>query len=71
MVQGITDYGKHIKARLVELNQPQGWLVEEVKKRTGLYFDTWYLHRAMTGQYVSPKITEAIDMIIDSTAAVQ
>lgn len=71
MVQGITDYGKHIKARLVEMNQSQGWLVEEVKKRTGLYFDTWYLHRVMTGQYVSPKITEAINDIIDSTAAVQ
>lgn len=71
MVQGITEYGKHIKARLVEMNQSQGWLVEEVKRHTGLYFDTWYLHRVMTGQYVSPKITEAIDKIIDSTAAVQ
>lgn len=65
MVANLTEYGKRIKIQLLEKNQTQGWLVDEVRNRTGLYFDSRYLHKVLTGQYVSPHITRAIDEILE------
>lgn len=65
MVRDITPYGKQIKTRLIELNQSQGWLVDEVKSRTGLYFDARYLHKALTGKRVSSHIITAINGILN------
>lgn len=45
-----TDFGKEIKIRLVELEKEQSWLIEQVKERTGDYFDSSYLYRIMTGK---------------------
>ena len=72
MVTDITPYGKQIKMRLIDMNQSQSWLVDEVKKRTGLYFDSRYLHKALTGKRVSSHILEAINVILDiNSEAVQ
>ena len=72
MVTDITPYGKQIKMRLIDINQSQSWLVDEVKKRTGLYFDSRYLHKVLTGKRVSSHILEAIDGILDiNSEAVQ
>ena len=45
-----TDFGKAVKIRLVELDKNQEWLIEQVKERTGDFFDSSYLHRLMTGK---------------------
>lgn len=45
-----TDFGKAVKIRLIEMEQTQGWLVEQVRERTGDFFDGSYLHKILTGK---------------------
>lgn len=44
-----SDFGKAVKIRLIELEKDQNWLIEQVKERTGDYFDSSYLHRLLVG----------------------
>ena len=64
MVNGITDYGKRIKMRLLELGKNQNWLIEQVSERTGMYFDSGYMYKIMTGQNKSKNITKSIDEVL-------
>lgn len=61
----ITVFGKEIKKRLVDMEQPQVWLIGQVKEKTGLYFDDSYLYKIQTGQLATPKIVQAIRDILD------
>lgn len=61
----ICDFGKEIKLRLVEINQSQAWLIDEVKKDTGKYFDSGYLHRILRGEVATPGIVSSICRILD------
>lgn len=45
-----SDFGKAVRIRLIELNRDQNWLIEQVKERTGDYFDSSYLHRLLAGK---------------------
>lgn len=45
-----SDFGKAVKIRLVELEKDQTWLIEQVKERTGDYFDSSFLYRLMAGK---------------------
>ena len=56
----ITPFGKDVKRRLIDLDQDQAWLIEEVRARTGLYFDSSYMYKIQTGQLVTPSIVNAI-----------
>lgn len=60
-----TPFGKEIKKRLIDLERNQSWLIEQVAKKTGLYFDGSYLHKVMTGQLNTPKVVEAIRVILE------
>lgn len=60
-----TDFGKSVKIRLVELGKNQEWLISEVKRRTGLYFDDGYLWKVMNGILKPPKIIRCICEILD------
>ena len=71
-------FGKDIGKRLIDLDKPQTWLIEEVRNRTGLYFDDSYMYKIKTGQLSTPKVVQAIREILeirdcdqDSTGAVQ
>lgn len=46
-----TEFGKTVKIRLVELERTQEWLIEQVKEKTGDYFDSSYLHRILAGKF--------------------
>lgn len=61
----ICKFGKIVKTRLVEIEQKQDWLIHEIRERTGLYFDTSYMHKILTGQNTNPKIIAAIRDILD------
>ena len=61
----ITEFGKEIKKRLVDLEKTQVWLIRGVKERTGLYFDDSYLYKIQTGQLSTPKIVQAIREILN------
>lgn len=60
----LTEFGKQVKIKLIQMDKPQKWLNEEVVKRTGLYFDDSYLHRIVTGKNNNPKIVSAIKEIL-------
>jgi hypothetical protein len=46
-------------------SQTQKWLEEEITKKTGLYVDSGYMHKILTGQRNAPKIVEAICDILN------
>lgn len=46
----VSDFGKAVKIRLIELDKNQEWLIEQVKERTGDFFDSSYLHRLLSGK---------------------
>ncbi|MFR3787690.1 MAG: XRE family transcriptional regulator [Agathobaculum desmolans] len=57
-------FGKKINYRLIALDQSKGWLIEQVKRHTGLYFDRSYLRKIEIGQLATPKIVDAICEIL-------
>ena len=61
----LSEFGKEIGKRLIDLDKPQFWLIEEVRSKTGLYFDDSYLYKIKTGQLATPKIVQAIRDILD------
>lgn len=61
----MTEYGKTIKKRLLDIDKPQKWLIEEVRRETGLYFDRSYLTKIANGSKTSPKIVDAIDRLLE------
>lgn len=61
----LTEFGKAIQKRLIDLDRPQKWLVSEVRSRTGLYFDDSYLYKIKTGQIATPSIVRALREILD------
>ena len=45
----LSEFGKAVKIRLIELDKNQDWLIKQVQERTGDYFDSSYLWRIMSG----------------------
>lgn len=58
-------FSKEIKRKLVDIDQKQNWLIEQVRFKTGQYFDCGYLYKIMTGEKATPKIVAAIRDILD------
>lgn len=61
----ITQYGKEIKKKLVDIDKTQTWLIEKVKEKTGLYFDDSYLYKIMTGTNRPQKIIMVINEVLE------
>lgn len=66
-----TEFGKAIGKRLIDMEKNQNWLIEQVRERTGLYFDSSYLHKIKTGKLATPKIVAAIRSILGLSGQVQ
>lgn len=60
-----TTFGKAIKIKLVKLDRPQKWLIEQVRAKTGMYFDDSYLAKIINGTLSTPKIVAAIREILE------
>ena len=61
----ITDFGLCVKTELLKKGRTQKWLEEEVTKSTGLFVDSGYMHKILTGQRNAPKIVESICGILN------
>ena len=61
----ISDFGLLVKTELLKSRRTQKWLEEEITKRTGLFVDSGYMHKILTGQRNAPKIVEAIRDILN------
>lgn len=61
----MTEYGKTVKKKLIDLDKSQAWLISEVKNETSLYLDSAYLSHILTGKRNAPKIKTIINNILD------
>ena len=61
----MTEFGKDIKKRLIDLDKSQVWLINQVSEKTGLYCDSSYMYKIMTGKIATPSIVQAIREILE------
>ena len=61
----LTEFGKQVKYRLVDLGCSQEWLQEQVREKTGLFVDSSYMYKILTGQRAAPKIVDAIREVLE------
>ena len=60
-----TEFGLCVKNKLLRAGREQKWLEEEINKRTGLFVDSGYMYKILTGQRNAPKIVAAISEILE------
>lgn len=58
-------FGLCVKTKLMQINKTQKWLAEEAANQTGLYVDSGYMYKILTGQRNAPKIVEVICEILN------
>lgn len=61
----MTEYGKAIKKKLIDMEKTQAWLIERVKEETGLYFDDSYMYKIVHGKVATPSMVNAINKILE------
>lgn len=59
-----SDFGLSVKTELLRKGKEQKWLEEAVSEQTGLYVDSGYMYKILTGRRNPPKIVEAIRDIL-------
>lgn len=60
-----SDFGLSVKTELLRRGKDQKWLEAIVSERTGLYVDSGYMYKILTGQRNAPKIVTAIRELLD------
>lgn len=60
-----SDFGLCVKTKLLHIGKEQKWLEGAVSERTGLYVDSGYMYKILTGQRNPPKIVAAICEILN------
>ena len=61
----VSDFGLVVKTELLKKRRTQKWLEEEITKKTGLFVDSGYMYKILTGQRNAPKIVESICEILN------
>ena len=61
----INDFGKRVKIALIEKDKTQNWLIEQVREKTGMYFDTSYISKIFNDKNQPEKIVKAIEEILE------
>ena len=64
-VKKLTAFGRKVKYRLIDMGHTQTWLQKQVGEKTGLFVDSGYMYKILTGQRNAPKIVDAIREILD------
>ena len=60
-----SDFGLCVKTELLRQGKEQKWLEEAITEKTGLYVDSGYLYKILTGKRNAPKIVAAIREILE------
>lgn len=60
-----TSFGLCVKTELLRRGKSQKWLEEEVNARTGLFMDSSYTYKILTGERSAPRIVQAISEILE------
>lgn len=61
----MTDYGKLVKKRLIDIEKPQSWLIEQVRQKENCFIDSAYMSRILNGQRKAERIRGAINEILN------
>lgn len=64
IVNPLTKFGLEVKIKLMESQKTQEWLIEEIKKETGLFVDSSLMNKVLTGRRKASKIVQAIKKIL-------
>lgn len=59
-----SDFGLLVKTKLLQTGKNQIWLEKAVSQKTGLFVDSGYMYKILTGQRNAPKIVAAICEIL-------
>ena len=59
-----TEFGLCVKKRLLDLGMTQKELEQIISERTGLFVDTGYMYKILSGQRAASKISEAIKEVL-------
>lgn len=59
-----TDFGLCVKTELLRRGKEQKWLEEVTSDMTGLFVDSGYMYKILTGQRNAPKIVSAIREVL-------
>ena len=59
-----SDFGLCVKTELLRRGKEQKWLEDAVKEKTGLYVDSGYMYKILTGKRNAPKVVAAIREIL-------
>lgn len=70
-ISKFSDFGLSVKVKLLQNQKTQKWLSEEVTRKTGLYVDSGYMHKILTGKRNAPKIVDAICEILSIDKTIQ
>ncbi len=60
-----TAFGLAVKTELLKRGKTQKWLEELITEKTGLYMDSGYMYKILTGKYGPPEIVGAIREILE------
>lgn len=60
-----SDFGLCVKTKLLQMGKDQKWLEKTIKEKTGLFVDSGYMYKILTGQRNAPKIVAAIREILN------
>ena len=60
-----SDFGLCVKTKLLQIGKDQKWLEDAITKKTGLFVDSGYMYKILTGQRNAPKIVAAIREILN------
>lgn len=66
-----SDFGLCVKTELLRQGKEQKWLEEQISKKTGLFIDSGYMYKILTGQRNAPKIVKAISEILNITEEIK
>jgi hypothetical protein len=55
-----SDWGLCVKTELLRIGKDQKWLEQSVSEKTGLFVDSGYMYKILTGQRNAPKVVDAI-----------
>ena len=59
-----SDFGLRVKTQLLQNGKDQKWLERAISDKTGLYVDSGYMYKILTGKRKAPKIVAAICEIL-------
>ncbi len=64
----LTQFGKEVKLELLLRNQPQVWLIDQLKQCSGMYVDNSTLYKVFSGQIKNSSLEGYIRDILDLPA---